>query len=86
MELASDPRGGQPGGLTMAGIPFVFTIARVAKMLGDLDSSKPVVVHCKGGYRSAIACSLIQRAGFENVTNLIGGLDAWQAMGLAVSA
>jgi rhodanese-related sulfurtransferase len=55
-------------------------------MLGDLDRSKPVVVHCKGGYRSAIACSLIQRAGFENVTNLIGGLDAWQATGLAVSA
>jgi len=59
---------------------------RVAKMLGDLDRSKPVVVRCKGGYRSAIACSLIQRAGFENVTNLIGGLDAWQATGLAVSA
>jgi glyoxylase-like metal-dependent hydrolase (beta-lactamase superfamily II)/rhodanese-related sulfurtransferase len=59
---------------------------RVAKMLGDLDRTKPVVVHCKGGYRSAIACSLIQRAGFQNVTNLIGGLDAWQATGLAVSA
>ena len=58
---------------------------RVAKMLGDLESSKPVVVHCKGGYRSAIACSLIQRTGFENVANLIGGLDAWQATGLAVS-
>lgn len=58
---------------------------RVAKMLGDLDRTKPVVVHCKGGYRSAIACSLIQRAGFENVTNLIGGLDAWQATGLALS-
>ena len=59
---------------------------RVAKLLGDLDRAKPIVVHCKGGYRSAIACSLIQRAGFENVTNLIGGLDAWQATGLAVSA
>ena len=59
---------------------------RVAKMLGDLDRTKPIVVHCKGGYRSAIACSLIQRAGFENVTNLIGGLDAWQATGLAISA
>ena len=59
---------------------------RVAKMLGDLDRTKPVVVHCKGGYRSAIACSLIQRAGFENVTNLIGGLDAWQATGLAVNS
>ena len=35
VELASGHRGGQPGGLTMAGIPFVFTIARVAKMLGE---------------------------------------------------
>jgi glyoxylase-like metal-dependent hydrolase (beta-lactamase superfamily II)/rhodanese-related sulfurtransferase len=57
----------------------------VTEMLGDLDHAKPVVVHCKGGYRSAIACSLIQRAGFENVTNLIGGMDAWQSTGHAVS-
>jgi hypothetical protein len=35
MELASRGRGHQPGGLTMAGIPFVFTIARVAEMLGE---------------------------------------------------
>ena len=35
MELASRRRGHQPGGLTMAGIPFVFTIARVAEMLGE---------------------------------------------------
>jgi glyoxylase-like metal-dependent hydrolase (beta-lactamase superfamily II)/rhodanese-related sulfurtransferase len=59
---------------------------RVAQMLGDLDPKRPVVVHCKGGYRSAIGCSLIQRAGFENVTNLVGGLDAWQATGLPVAA
>jgi glyoxylase-like metal-dependent hydrolase (beta-lactamase superfamily II)/rhodanese-related sulfurtransferase len=57
----------------------------VTEMLGDLDAAKPVVVHCKGGYRSAIACSLIQRAGFENVTNLIGGIDAWQSTGQEVS-
>jgi hypothetical protein len=35
VELASDYRGGQPGSLTVAGIPFVFTIARVAEMLGE---------------------------------------------------
>ena len=35
MELASRQRGHQPGGLTMAGISFVFTIARVAEMLGE---------------------------------------------------
>ena len=57
---------------------------RLESLLGDLDHTRPIVVHCKGGYRSAVACSLIQRAGFENVANLTGGLDAWQAFGLPV--
>jgi hypothetical protein len=35
VELAAYGRGGQPGGLTMAGIPYVFTISHVAKMLGE---------------------------------------------------
>ena len=43
-----------------------------------LDQNAPVAVHCKGGYRSMIASSLLQRAGFKQVINVIGGLDAWQ--------
>ena len=35
MELASRRRGHQPGGLTMAGLSFVFTIARAAEMFGE---------------------------------------------------
>lgn len=44
----------------------------------EIDRSAPVAVHCKSGYRSMIACSLLQRAGFKNVTNVTGGFDAWQ--------
>lgn len=44
----------------------------------EIDRNAPVAVHCKSGYRSLIACSLLQRAGFQNVTNVIGGFDAWQ--------
>src|SRR5580693_6313218 len=44
----------------------------------EIDRHLPVAVHCKGGYRSMIACSLLQRAGFRNVFNLVGGFDAWQ--------
>ncbi len=54
----------------------------IASRLKELDPSRPVAVHCKGGYRSAIACSLIQRAGFDQVMNLTGGFDAWRACGL----
>jgi hydroxyacylglutathione hydrolase len=44
----------------------------------EIDRSTPVAVHCKGGYRSMIACSFLARAGFNNIVNVIGGFDAWQ--------
>ena len=45
--------------------------------LPNFDRQAPIAVHCKGGYRSMIAASLLQRAGFKNVTDVIGGYDAW---------
>jgi hydroxyacylglutathione hydrolase len=50
----------------------------------ELDPSAPVAIHCQGGYRSMIACSLLQRAGIENVINVAGGFDAWRQAGLPV--
>jgi rhodanese-related sulfurtransferase len=50
----------------------------------ELDHNTPIAVHCKGGYRSIIACSLLQRAGFQNVVNVVGGFDAWQQVKLPV--
>jgi len=44
----------------------------------EIDHDAPIAVHCKGGYRSMIASSLLQRAGFKQVINVMGGLDAWQ--------
>jgi glyoxylase-like metal-dependent hydrolase (beta-lactamase superfamily II)/rhodanese-related sulfurtransferase len=44
----------------------------------EIDRNTMVAVHCKGGYRSMIACSLLRRAGFEKVVNVVGGFDAWQ--------
>ena len=51
----------------------------------ELDPSAPVAVHCQGGYRSMIACSLLQRAGIENVMNVTGGFEAWRQAGLPVA-
>jgi hydroxyacylglutathione hydrolase len=44
---------------------------------GTLDRSRPIAVHCKGGYRSMIACSLLESRGFKQVFNILGGYDAW---------
>jgi rhodanese-related sulfurtransferase len=50
----------------------------------EIESDIPVAVHCKGGYRSMIACSLLERAGFRQVINVTGGIDAWQQANLPV--
>ena len=50
----------------------------------EVDPAAPLAVHCQGGYRSMIACSLLRRAGVENVINVIGGFDAWRNAGLPV--
>jgi glyoxylase-like metal-dependent hydrolase (beta-lactamase superfamily II)/rhodanese-related sulfurtransferase len=52
----------------------------------EIDREVPIAVHCKGGYRSMIACSLLLRAGFRNVVNVVGGFDAWQGAKLPVAA
>jgi hydroxyacylglutathione hydrolase len=44
----------------------------------EMDRDAPIAVHCKSGYRSMIASSLLQRAGFRHVTNVVGGFDAWE--------
>ena len=51
---------------------------RFAAALPNLDRNAQIAVHCKGGYRSMIACSFLQRAGFRNIVNVTGGFDAWQ--------
>ena len=51
----------------------------------DLDPQKPIAVHCKSGYRSSIATSLLKRAGFREVMNVVGGFDAWAAQKLPVA-
>jgi rhodanese-related sulfurtransferase/glyoxylase-like metal-dependent hydrolase (beta-lactamase superfamily II) len=54
-------------------------LSRLNDSLAELPEDRDVVVHCASGYRSAIAASLLRRAGRERVSDLVGGLPAWQA-------
>jgi rhodanese-related sulfurtransferase len=45
--------------------------------VGELDPAAPTVVFCAGGYRSAIASSLLRSLGFTDVSDLVGGFGAW---------
>jgi glyoxylase-like metal-dependent hydrolase (beta-lactamase superfamily II)/rhodanese-related sulfurtransferase len=70
--------GALPGAIE---IPF----AVLAGSLHVLDPQLPVVVYCASGYRSVIASSLLSRAGFTDVSDLLGGFGAWAAAGLPVA-
>lgn len=50
--------------------------------LAQLDKSAHYYVHCAGGYRSVIAASLLKRHGFDNLTNIYGGMGAIKTTGI----
>jgi len=50
------------------------------KAIAVLDKARPVAVYCRSGRRSARAASLLTAQGFQ-VTNLAGGVMAWQDAG-----
>jgi monothiol glutaredoxin len=45
-----------------------------------LDHDTPIVFHCHHGIRSQSAAEYFQQAGFQNLYNLEGGIDAWSAL------
>lgn len=53
--------------------------------LPEIDRSVPIVVNCAGGYRSSIASSLLKSHGFTDVSDLIGGYNAWATSNIPVS-
>lgn len=53
--------------------------------MADLEPTAPVVVYCASGYRSTVAASVLRAAGFDDVSDLVGGFGAWQSAGLPLS-
>lgn len=50
---------------------------------GEVPADRPVAVICGTGYRGSIAASFLRSNGYENVANVLGGMTAWNAAGLA---
>ncbi len=54
-------------------------LPHLADRRGEIPAGRPVVVHCEGGYRSAIAASLLEQLGRPDVHDLVGGYKGWLA-------
>ena len=57
---------------------------RLEETLPTLPRDRALLVYCAGGYRSSIAASLLQRRGFEPVSEIAGGIAAWETAKLPV--
>ncbi len=70
-----------PGETALGMIPGAREIGlpSLLRRLDELDPDAPTVVHCAGGYRSAIGSSLLRSKGFRDVSDLLGGYDAWSS-------
>jgi len=74
-EVKASPMGSVPGSRVL---PLSTLRARVDEVPRD----RPVVVVCPAGARSAIAATILEKAGVERVANVRGGLLEWIALGL----
>lgn len=45
--------------------------------LGKILKEKEIIVICQSGARSSITCNLLKKIGYQNVTNVIGGMNNW---------
>ncbi len=59
-------------------------VQELGKRLVELDRTAKWLVYCEHGRRSMFACEILQQAGFENLTNLRGGIAHWIGCGLPV--
>jgi adenylyltransferase/sulfurtransferase len=58
------------------GAPLI-PLGDLPNRLSELDANREIVIHCKTGGRSQRAAEFLQKSGFKNVSNLVGGITAW---------
>jgi rhodanese-related sulfurtransferase len=62
-------------------------LGKLASRIQELEKHKnrPILVTCRSGHRSARACGMLKKAGFETVYNQQGGIIAWERANLPVT-
>lgn len=64
----------------LPGVPNI-PLGELPDRMDEIPGGRPLVLHCQGGGRSAIAASVLQAHGIDDVINLVGGFGAWKEQG-----
>lgn len=67
---------GETAGGTLPGARTI-PLPELPRRLGELDLRRPVLLYCAGGWRSSVGASLLRANGFGDVSDLLGGYNAW---------
>ncbi len=61
------------------------TLRDLSSKIAEVGNKQtPVLVYCRTGSRSGYACNILTKAGYEDVSNLTGGIMAWESANLPV--
>src|SRR5690625_2349449 len=71
------------GGL-VEGATHVF-VGHIEDNLDKLDKNKPTVIYCQAGARSTIAYTILERNGFTQLKNYMGGMKEWKSQNLPLT-
>lgn len=67
-------------GETAAGVipgARLIPLPELPKRLTEIETDAPVVLYCAGGWRSSVGASLLRANGFHDVSDILGGYNAW---------
>lgn len=59
-------------------------LPRLQERMAEIPRTRRIALHCAGGYRSSIAASILHQYGITLLTEMAGGLAAWEAAKLPV--
>ena len=82
--LAVDVRGPDERAQKLVAGSVSMPLNHLAERAQELPRDRPLLVYCAGGYRSSIAASLLQQQGFTQVSEIAGGLAAWETAKLPI--
>jgi hydroxyacylglutathione hydrolase len=60
-------------------------VGELTQHLDKIPHDKPLATTCASGLRGSLAASILRRHGFSDISNVLGGLQAWEALGYPLS-
>jgi hydroxyacylglutathione hydrolase len=84
--LAVDVRGPREREQKYIAGSMAVPLNRLAENMSKIPKDRGLLLYCAGGYRSSIAASLLQRAGFTSVSEIASGISGWESANLPVEA